>query len=85
MSEADIAQQARNELQLTERAFDLMVKGYFEEMMNTAPEQTEKRERLFFAMRATEAAKEALIRAAADGEAIAGYRQYLAEAGLLQP
>ena len=87
MIEQDIAtsRQAETELRQTGLAFELLERAMLDEMFNTAPDQTAKREKLFFAIRAIRMAHEALKAAASAGPALVNYQNELAKAGLTQP
>lgn len=76
-----VAAQARHELSLTSAAFDGLEAAMMAEMFRTTAEQSIKREKLFFGVRAIRMAKESLIRAARENEAIVNYEQLLSDAG----
>lgn len=80
-----LIEQARQELRLTEKAFAGLEEAMMAEMFITSAEQTVKREKLFFGVRAIRMAREALFRAVSDGEAVTNYQTLLAETGFTNP
>lgn len=85
MSPGEIGRNARVELDLTGKAFDMLEEAMMAEMFNTAIEHTAKREKLFFGVRALRMVRQALAKAAAEGDAIEIYQQAMAEAGFTKP
>jgi hypothetical protein len=80
-----IGRQAALELPQTELAFEGLEREMFEEMLLTAVEQVDKREKLFMAIRSLRGLKKALVRAARAAE-VANYRAILAEeTSLIRP
>lgn len=79
-----VAHKARIELDLTEKAFAGLEAELMAEMFRTSAEQSVKRERLFFAVRALRMAQKALLNAA-QADQVANYAQAIAEAGFTSP